>query len=150
MPWRARAGPGAVTEWYEKGRSLAVGLSMLLVLIVAFYDGTLQGVLSLLLPFYILYYAIVRMEFNLIRGIFLGVCVALVFEVHVLPTRSLLLATQGGFERMITRVNELIQRAGEPPGMPPRRKRGRGSKPPKPRGFRIPSLTIPATPAPPR
>jgi len=139
-------GPGEVTAWYETGRSLTTGLSVLLVLVVAFYDGPLQGVLSLLLPFYILYYAIVRMEFNLLRGFFLGVCVALVVEARVLPSRSLLLSAQGGFEELVGKVSHLIQRAGEPPGMPPKRKRGRSAKP----KTLAPPPSIPSWPASPR
>lgn len=128
-------GPDWLTDSYPVVRSVVSGLATVIVLVVAFYEGWVQGVLCLLLPFYILYYSIVRMEFNLVRGLFLGVCVALVVEVKILPKQSLMIAAQGGFERMIVNVNRLIQRAGEPPNMPPSRKRGRS----KPKSF-APSL----------
>ncbi|MBP7829069.1 MAG: hypothetical protein KA248_04045 [Kiritimatiellae bacterium] len=133
--WQHAVAEGLGPEWLADGypvvRSVVSGLAMVTVLVVAFYESWVQGVLCLLLPFYILYYSIVRMEFNLVRGLFLGVCVALAAEVKILPKQSLLIAAQGGFEQMIVNVNQLIQRAGEPPNMPPSRKRGRS----KPKSF---------------
>ena len=124
-------GPDALVRWYATGRSVVMGVAAVLVLLIASYDSPLQGALCLLLPFYILYYAVVRIEYNLVRGLFLGVCVALVGEVRLVPDRSLLRAAQGGFDSFIASVNKQIQRAGEPPGMPPKRRRGRGTKKPK-------------------
>jgi DNA-directed RNA polymerase subunit RPC12/RpoP len=136
-------GPGALSQWYATVRSAVAGLGALLVLLVAFYESPWQGLFCLLLPFYILYYAVVRMEYNLVRGIFLGVCVALVAEVRLVPDRSLLLAAQGGFNGFVATANKQIQRAGEPPGMPPKRRRGRHAKPKS----CVPRPAIPSWPA---
>ncbi|MBU1908831.1 MAG: hypothetical protein KJ726_02160 [Verrucomicrobia bacterium] len=132
-------GPGALAEWYVIGRSAVVGLSTLLVLIVAFYEHPWQGVFCLLLPFYILYYVIVRMEYNLLRGMYLGVCVAIAAEAYLVPDRSLMLQAQARFNQFTEKGSRLIQRAGEPPGMPPSRRKTRSGKKLK--------LGAPATPS---
>jgi len=122
-------GPAGLADSYGMARAGIAGLAAVLVLAVAFYESWVQGVLCLLLPFYILYYTIVRMEFNTVRGLFLGVCVAIAVEVRLLPDQSLLLAAQGRFDQFVTAVNQKIKRAGEPPSMPPSRRRGRHAKP---------------------
>ena len=139
-------GPAWLADGYGMARAVVAGLAAVLVLVVAFYEGWVQGVLCLLLPFYILYYAIVRMEFNMVRGLFLGVCVAIAVEVRLLPDESLLLSAQGRFDQFVASVNQKIKRAGEPPNMPPSRRRGRHAKPKS----AAPPAVIPSSPASPR
>jgi len=55
--------------------SLAALVCYIIILIAAFQDEVIQGVLSLCVPFYILYYAFARFESDnkgLIIGIWLG------------------------------------------------------------------------------
>lgn len=111
-------GPEFLRRGYVTGRNLLATFSALPVLVVAFYDGLTQGLLCLLLPFYIVYYVVVRMEFNVLRGMFLGLCVGLAVETRLLPQQSLLAAAQSGFDNFVISVTRLIHRAGEPPDLP--------------------------------
>lgn len=121
-------GPKELIRWYVPGRNLLAGLVFLGVLVVAFRDGPLQGILCLLVPFYVLYYVLVRMEYPLLRGAALAIGIGLASEVYFVPNHSLATAAQRGTDQFIKTVGRLIQRAGEPPGLPDTKK----EKPPKP------------------
>jgi len=104
---------------YETARSVMTAIGWLAVLVVAFQESGGQGMLCLLLPFYILYYAFVRMEYHLLRGWFLAICLALVAEVYFIPDRSALNAAQTATNDFIAKVGGLIHRASDAPSAPP-------------------------------
>lgn len=99
---------------YALVRNVVGGIVWLIVLIVAFEDSTLQGLLSLLVPFYVVYYVVVRMESYWIRGAFFAVCAVLGAELYYLPQDALLVAAQHQLNVFIDSVGHLIQRGGDP------------------------------------
>jgi hypothetical protein len=103
---------------YQITRSIVAGVATLLVLVVAFEDSPLQGILCILLPMYVVYYAFIRLELYWVRGLFLGAFVAVCTELYFIPADSLLVAMQAGFNRLFEAGSQLIQRAGEPPDLP--------------------------------
>ncbi|OQW95300.1 MAG: hypothetical protein BWK77_07730, partial [Verrucomicrobia bacterium A1] len=71
------------------------GIFWLMVMITAFEDTMTQGMLCLLLPFYIVYYVFVRLEMYWLRGVFAGVFVGICAEMYFIPNEALLTYAQG-------------------------------------------------------
>lgn len=113
---------------YYTLRWVALGLFSFLVILIAFQDSTFQGVLCLLLPLYIVYYAVVRVESYFVRGAFMAVCVALGTEMHFMPKQAVVTRTQIEINKFINSVGKQVQRASEAPDMPPPKRYHRGSK----------------------
>lgn len=103
---------------YPMARIAALALSTLMVLLVAFQDSTFQGLLCLFAPLYILYYAFVRMEYYVIRGIFLAVVLALGTELYFMRDDALFTHAQIAANKGIENVSRLISRASDAPDMP--------------------------------
>ncbi len=103
---------------YLLTRHISLGLVSLAVICVAFQEGTAQGLLTLFVPLYIVYYAFVRMEMYWLRGFFAGVYVALCAELYFVPSQSFLVFAQTKVNQGIESVSALVQRASEPPGVP--------------------------------
>jgi hypothetical protein len=102
-------------RYYGPVRNVLGGIVWLIVIIYAFDDNVTQGVLCLLLPFYILYFALVRLESYWLRGAFTGVFVALCAELYIVPQQALLIYAQNQVNLFIEVVSKLIVRASEPP-----------------------------------
>ena len=111
-------------------RDVSVASASLLVIFVAVQDGTGQGLLSLFVPFYILYYAFVRLDSYWIRGLFAAVYLALGTELYFMPSEARIVTLQKTMNERIDGVSGLMKRASEPPGMPPSRRRRSQPKPP--------------------
>jgi hypothetical protein len=108
---------GQYVDQYMMTRGIVIGIVGLLTLLVAFQDSTFQGLLCLLAP-YTIYYVLVRMESYLIQGAAIAVFVALGTEVYFIPGHAVITHAQAGFNRFVEVVAGLVQRAGEPPGLP--------------------------------
>ena len=121
-----------VAQYYPITRDVAAVLVSVLVMLVAFQDGTGQGLLCLFVPFYILYYAFVRLDSYWIRGLFTAVYLALGTELYFMPSEARLVNLQKEMNQGIESVNKLMQRASEPPNMPPPVPRRRRSQPKPP------------------
>lgn len=105
-------------QYYLMGRWGVWGFVCLLVLIVAFEDGTAQGLLCLFVPAYIVYYALVRLEYYWLRGLFMAVLVGIGMELYYLPERSAVVLLQREANAFIAGVSKQIERAGESPDVP--------------------------------
>ncbi len=103
---------------YPMTRIASLVIASLLVLLVAFQDSTFQGVLCILAPLYIVYYAFVRMEYYVIRGIFAAVYLALATELYFMPGTALITHAQKAANQGIENVGKLISRASEAPDVP--------------------------------
>jgi len=100
---------------YMPGRYAVVGLVFFMILMEAFRDGTTVGILCLLLPFYIIYYAITRIESYWRQGVFLAVVVMLGAEMYFLPEQSMLSHLREWATVQVERVGQSIHRAGDAP-----------------------------------
>ncbi len=103
---------------YVYARYALLGVALLLVLMAAFEDSYLQGILCLLLPFYIIYYVFSRMELLWIRGIFAAAVLMVGTEWYYYKDRSMIMVAQKQTNQFIDNVGRLIQRAGEAPDVP--------------------------------
>lgn len=121
-----------VAKYYPLTRDISVAIASLLVILVAFQDGTGQGLLSLFVPFYILYYAFVRLDSYWIRGLFAAVYLALGTELYFMPSEARIVTLQKEINTRIDSVGGLMKRASEPPTMPPPVPRRRRSQPKPP------------------
>jgi transcription initiation factor TFIIIB Brf1 subunit/transcription initiation factor TFIIB len=104
--------------WMHKfvlGRSITYGLVYLLVLLAAFEDSVGQGALCLFIPPYTLYYVFVRLEAYWLRGCFFAMCLSVFAEVYFVPKQAIFTIGQAHFDNFVETVNNLVQRAGEPP-----------------------------------
>jgi phage FluMu protein Com len=106
-------------HYYLMGRWGIWGFVALLVLIVAFEDGTAQGLLCLFAPMYIVYYALVRLEYYWLRGLFMAVLVGIGMELYYLPERSAVVLLQREANAFVAGVSKQIERASESPDVPP-------------------------------
>ncbi len=102
-------------DYYIWGRLGVMAVVMLLVLTAAFDDGLLQGFLCLLLPFYVIYYCLARMETYWLRGLFLALCAALGAEFYFMKDQAFLILAQRQLNQFIASVSNTIQWAGEAP-----------------------------------
>jgi hypothetical protein len=116
-------------QYYQIARLVSVGLVSLLVLIVAFEDGSGQGLLCLFAPLYILYYAFMRVEYYWLRGLFMAVVVAIGTEMYFMKDQAMATIAQTHVNNFIQLVSKQISRASESPDMPPPRKYRRGNTP---------------------
>ena len=114
-------------NFYFWGRYAVWGVVLLLVLMVAFEDGTGQGLLCLFAPLYILYYALVRVEYYWLRGMFMAVIVGMGAELYYLEDKAALTVAQHHVNEFINGVGTQIERVGaESPEMTqPKSKRQR-------------------------
>lgn len=102
----------ATYEWVRIGFS-AIGA--VLLLIVAFEDGTIQGLLCLFILPYAIYYAAVRLEVYWIQGIFMGVIVGLCTELYFMPSDAFLAKAQIQTQIFITNVGQSIDKLSAKP-----------------------------------
>lgn len=127
----------AFLSYYLMGRWFVWGFVALLVLIVAFEDGSAQGLLCLFVPFYIVYYALVRLEYYWLRGLFLAVLLGIGMELYYLPEQSALVLLHRETNTFIAGVSKQIERAGASPDVPapppkiPRMQRWQMQNPPR-------------------
>jgi hypothetical protein len=101
--------------YYRWIRNGVGGIFWLMVIISAYEDSITQGMLCLLLPFYIVYYVFVRLEMYWLRGAFAGVFVGVCAELYFIPNEALLTFAQGQMNVFIENVGNLIQRASDAP-----------------------------------
>lgn len=121
-----------IGKYYPLTRDISAVIVSLLVIFVAFQDGTGQGLLCFFVPFYILYYAFVRLDSYWIRGLFAAVYLALGTELYFMPSEARIVTLQNTLNERVDGVSGLMKRASEPPSMPPPTPRRRRSQPKPP------------------
>ena len=127
-------------QWYLMGRLGVWGFITLLVVIVAWEDSSGQGLMCIFVPFYIIYYAFIRVEYYWLRGLFLAVVVGMCAELYYLPKDAAFTRAQLSFNKFIVAVETQMDRASDSPDMPERIQYRRGNK----------RVVIPKTPKRPR
>jgi hypothetical protein len=103
-----------VQDIYLQARYGFLALAAVLVLFEAFRDSVMQGMLCLLLPFYLAYYAITRMESYVRAGFVLGVGAALGTEMLWVGDQAILHIVSREVNWFIEYVNSLISGAQAP------------------------------------
>lgn len=106
-------------ETYEWARISFSAIAAVLLLVVAFQESTLQGLLCLFVLPYAIYYAAVRLESYWIQGIFMGVIIALCSELYFMPREAVITRAQINTEIFIRDVGQNIDRLSEKPDMLP-------------------------------
>ena len=94
---------GLLVAWQHAGRSdprllqayllvrwLAAGAIWVAVVLAAFADNKLQGILTLFVPAYIVYFALNRLDYFLLRSLFFAVLCALLVEFYLIPENTVL------------------------------------------------------------
>lgn len=102
----------ATYEWVRIGFS-AIGV--VLLLIVAFEDSTIQGLLCLFILPYAIYYAAIRLEVYWIQGIFMGVIAGLCTELYFMPSDAFLTKAQIQAQIFVTNVGQGIDKLSAKP-----------------------------------
>jgi hypothetical protein len=100
---------------YNWVRIIAGALIYLLVIVVAFEDHLWQGLLTLFIPPYSIYYALVRLDSQMLRNLFLALMVAFAAEMYFIPSRAFAAHVQQGVNDVINSGEGAIQRAGDAP-----------------------------------
>ena len=128
--WLA-AGNDGVREFYLYARYGLLAAAASGVLYEAFRESMSQGVLCLVVPAYIVFYALSHVESYWRQGLFLAAVGLLGAELHFVHDHSLLVSAQKTSEKWIRGVSGLINRAGDPylnesppPPEPPRKAPG--------------------------
>ena len=98
--------------WYFKIRLFLFPVIYLSVIVAAFREGYLPGILCLILPPYLLYYAVSRTDMYYIRGAFVAMLVSLACELHYDSERSFLAHVEITFNDVINSGSDAIHRAG--------------------------------------
>ena len=104
-------------QTYEFARAGISAIGAILLLIVAFRDSTIQGLLCLFVLPYAIYYAVVRLESYWIRGVFMGVIIALCAELYFMSSQAFVARAQQNTAVFIENVGGLINQASERPDM---------------------------------
>ncbi len=99
-------------QWARLGFGV---LGAVLLLIVAFQDSTLQGLLCLFVFPYTLYYAAVRLEIYWIQGIFVGVVIALCAEMYFIPGQAFITRAQVESAKFVENVGQGISELSKAP-----------------------------------
>jgi hypothetical protein len=106
-----------LSRMYELARIGVSTIGATLLLIVAFRDSTIQGLLCLFVLPYAIYYAVVRLESYWIRGVFIGVLIALGTELYFMPSQAIVTRAQQQTVVFIENVGGLINKASASPDM---------------------------------
>ena len=102
----------AYLDYYVWGRNFLAVTAFVLVLADAYQSSIWQALLCLLLPPFTVVHAMTRLTSYVQRGLFFAVLAALVVEVFLLPSESVVLGIQQGIEGFIAGIDQLITRAG--------------------------------------
>lgn len=109
--WQGLQNPHLLNAYLAARWWLAL-FAWLIVVLPAFLDSWLQGVLCLLVPPYSVYFALNRMDVFQLRAIFFAVVLALAAEYYFLPDRVLFNIVQEQMATWVVDVRSLIQHAG--------------------------------------
>jgi hypothetical protein len=103
-------------EWRDvflAARWFVLGVPALLVCLEAFQESAAQGMLCLLVPLYLVWYAITRVESYWRQALVLSALALLIAEYAWLRERSVITITSEVVHRFIEYVGASIRRAGE-------------------------------------
>lgn len=97
---------------YSMMRIVVYPLLYLGVLVTAFREGYLPGVLCLFLPPYTIYYALSRTDAYSVRGAFAAMLIGLGAELHYMPDQAFLTHGENAINAVIEGGADAINRAG--------------------------------------
>lgn len=109
----ARSAP--LMSWYLTGRYGVVGIALALILFDALRDSHVKFFLCLLVPLYIVFYALTHVGSYWRQAVFMAMLAMLGAELVFCRDESLLVRSQAIVNRKIATVSNLIQRAGDAP-----------------------------------
>ena len=95
-------------QTYDWARIAFSVIGFVLLLVVAFQDSTIQGLLCLFILPYAIYYAAVRLEIYWIQGIFMGVIIALCAELYFMPNQAFITHAQAQSAKFVENVGQGI------------------------------------------
>ncbi len=104
-----------IMEIYLYARYALLGVALLLIIIEAFYENQVQGFLVLLIPVYLVWYALTRMQCFWKQAIFFVAMLMLGMELYFLIDQSLLISAHEGINSAIEMVGGQVRRAGDAP-----------------------------------
>lgn len=96
---------------YATTRNGLLLVAGLLVIHEAWQEGVGQGILCLLLPPYLLLYAIAKMDSFVVRGLIFGLLCGLMAEAWLMPANSLAANAGPTLEGLVDRVNQALAAA---------------------------------------
>jgi hypothetical protein len=94
--------------FYVAARNALFVLVGLLVIHDAWQDSLSQGLLCLLIPPYLLLYAIANLESNIVRALFFALMAGIGAEAWLLPQHSLIMGLGPNLHQLVDTVNGLI------------------------------------------
>ncbi len=106
---------GDIPDHYYWARLVVLPAVLLWVLIDAFQESYLPGILCIVLPPYLLYYALSRADSYLLRGAFSACLVMVLAEMYFIPEEAVITHGQAMVDSIIRGGANFIQRAGESP-----------------------------------
>ena len=104
-------------QTYELVRIGISAIGAILLLIAAFQDNTFQGLLCLFVLPYAIYYVAVRLESYWLRGILLGIIVALCAELYFIPSQAFAMRAQQNTAIFIENTSHFITKASGRPNI---------------------------------
>ena len=108
--WKGQTDERLLQSYLETRWGL-VAVAWLIVLVRAFLDTWIQGAFCLMIPPYVVYYALNRMDEFYLRAIFFAVFLALAAEYYFLPSQTLVGIVQVRLAGFADSVHHLIQNA---------------------------------------
>ncbi len=109
--WQGQ-GDARIMGVYKATRWWLTGGAWLAVLIPAFQESWVQGVLNLLIPPYSIYYALNRLDHFYLRGFYVAVLLTLAAEFYFLPNQTVLHIAQDNIAQWTAGVRQQISHAG--------------------------------------
>jgi len=104
-----------IMKIYLNVRLFALGLAFAIVVIDAFHEGQIPGFLALLIPPYLVYYALARLDSFWRQGIFFAVVIMLGTELVYVRNESILLYCDNFIANQIDFVSDQLDKAGNEP-----------------------------------
>ena len=111
--WAGGADAG-IRSSYLLARYAVVAVALALVVYDAFFESSIQGLLCLVIPFYVVYFALFHIESRVRRSLFISMLILLAGECWFLPNESIVSMVDRSISNGIKSVAGLIERAGEP------------------------------------
>ena len=105
----------AILEHYETVRLIMGPAIYITVIIASLQDGYLQCALCVLIPPYIIFYSLSRLESAVVAGAMIGLILSMGTEIYFMSDNSALLIAQDGLLVFIDDISNWIEAAGDAP-----------------------------------
>ena len=109
--WKGQ-GDAQILSSYKAARWWFAAGAWLAIIVAAFQDTWVQGVLCLLIPPYTIYYALNRLDHFYLRAFYFAVLLMLAAEFYFLPKQTVLHIAQDQFSSWTGGVRDTIRRTG--------------------------------------